>query len=185
MGGWKASDTMLLFQWILCFLKKGPNRDQLIPRQGSGPLFNPKEPWQKWYMEAMHDAAAAAVKAFRVIHCGKLWLTPVAAREVIDAIQLFSCAYSALAKRAYGLMLCRFPMQPVLHAWQHYGLRMEIVLARGGARVLNPYAHMNDRNADFLGHVSRISRRVSGRTTSHRTLQRCLIRYMVEWMEIA
>ena len=114
---------------------------------------------KKWFLQAIHDAATAAVKSFNMIHCGRLWLTRVESRALIEDIQLFCAAYSALARRSYEQKLCRFPIQPVLHAWQHNAVRMESVLARGSPFVLNPYAHMNDRNEDFLGHVSRISRR--------------------------
>lgn len=184
MGGWKASDTILLLKWMLVFLEKGANPDEHVPREGRGPLYHPIEPWQKWFLQAIHDAATAAVKSFNMIHCGRLWLTRVESRALIDDIQLFCAAYSALARRSYEQKLCRFPIQPVLHAWQHNAVRMESVLARGSPFVLNPYAHMNDRNEDFLGHVSRISRRVSGRTTSQRTLQRSLIRFSAEWMVV-
>lgn len=184
MGGWKASDTTLLLRWLLRFLEHGPNPTHVVPRTGDGPITVPRDPEHRFFVRAMHDAGSAALRALSVLHCGKLWHSRELGLEFVDSVQLFAAAYSALAKRSYDLKLCRFPMQPVVHAWQHYGLRTSEVLARGARRVLSPYAHMNDRNEDFLGHVSRISRRVSGRTTSLRTLQRYLIRYMVEWKDI-
>ena len=86
-----------------------------------------------------------------------------------------------LAARLHALQQPRFHLEPSLHLLKHIGLRLRTQLEAGATHILNPATFLAEAGEDFIGKVARISRRVSARLTSQRTMQRILVKTCADW----
>ena len=181
-AGWKAADSMMLLRWMVKVLRDGG----LQPGQGERPkisLLNcggSREP----VFRALHDGACALLQFFSCIHRNKLWLDRQQAQHVAAAMDLFTSAYSYLAGFCFGQSICCFHLEPSLHMCKHIQLRLQESLDAGAPRLLSPAAVLCEASEDFIGKVSRISRRVHARTCGQRTLQRYMVKVHLEWEKL-
>lgn len=95
------------------------------------------------------------------------------ARTTHESGMHFLKCYSKLATKALSLQRPLFVFKPKLHYFHHVLTDINLTLANGG-KPLNPLAYSCAMAEDFIGAASRISRRVSARTTQLRVLQRYL-----------
>ena len=106
-------------------------------------------------------------------------------QQIRDAVDMFAASYSFLARRMHQRGLSRFHLEPSLHLYQHMAHRLHQQLATPSTRILSPAAFLSEAGEDFIGRVARVSRRVSARLQSQRTLQRMLIQTHAQWKALA
>ena len=162
------------------FLREGPFQSEELGRTGQS-LLNRAGDDRAIALQAMHDGAVAVLRFFGILHKEKLWLSRNTAKEVVACIDLFLSSYVFLAKFSHAKGLTRYHLEPSHHMLAHIITRIEEALARGAPMVLSPAAFLCEMSEDFVGRVSRISRRVHSRTCGKRTCQRYLIKLFLEF----
>ncbi|CAE7195800.1 unnamed protein product [Symbiodinium necroappetens] len=178
-AGWKGSDTLLVLRWMIMLLRHGcwsggARRSPWLqhPREADhGPVF-----------KAVHDGCCAILTLFQVAQKQGIWLHRNWAVRLHSSIDLFCSSYKYLAGLFFTRGLNRFHLEPTLHQLKHFSIRIQEQLANEDVEVIqNPGMYICEMSEDFVGHVSRVSRRVAARSCGLRTLQRHLIRVHMFW----
>ena len=159
-GCWsKFDDTRIL----LCFLE-----DFLRDRA----LYVPTE-----ITEEALVCIAAANRSFRLAYQCGYWLTPDEAKSIGQAGLQCLRSYAELAHMTLQESRARFPMMPKIHYLHHC---WRDLFRASGDWVRSPLATSVQLDEDFVGHSSRISRRVGNQLLMLRTLQRYLVALTLE-----
>ena len=175
---------MILLRWLLRLVQGGPlivSGDNAGRRDGRPLAQHAGFEDKAAVIGAMQDGCVALLSFFQTIHRGGLFLPRQEAASAAGACSLFCHAYVFLARHFFDRGSCRYHMEPSLHAFRHIGLNLE---AGTAPVVLSPAAFLCEQGEDFIGRVSRITRRVSARLTGERTLQRYLIKLHLEWAKL-
>ena len=175
VAGWKGSDSLLVLRWFVKLLRDGLVQGNL-GRQGSL-LHHQFAASHLPVFKAVHDGSCAILTFFQCVHKGGVWLSVTDATRAKDAIDW----YIYLANRFYHEGLMRFHLEPTIHTMKHFSVRIQEQLDTGCRRVLNPNIFNCEMSEDFVGAVSRTSRRVAARNCGLRTLQRFLIKTHMNW----
>ncbi|CAE7212783.1 unnamed protein product [Symbiodinium sp. CCMP2592] len=158
VGHWsKASDTPILMEFLLWLLEQHRSKmegDQLL--------------------RVIYGAADAMGVFMRGVLQAGLWLTTTEATAAYEAGMHFLRSYGKCASLAFRRHLTRYNLTPKLHCWHHICLDLKRSLDRGLQYHLSPLADANFADEDFVGRVSRLSRRVSPRLQGLRTIGRYL-----------
>ena len=180
-AGWKGSDTLLVLRWIIMLLRDGCWSDGA---RTSPWLQHPQAADHAPVFKAVHDGCCAILTLFQVVQKQGIWLRRPWAVRLHSAIDLFCSAYKFLSGDCFRRELNRFHLEPTLHQLKHFSIRIQEQLANDDVEVIqNPGMYMCEMSEDFVGHVSRVSRRVAARSCGLRTLQRHLIRVHMFWNE--
>ena len=125
-------------------------------------------------------AAKALNTAMSELYHGDVWLTAAEARRIGRLGLYFLRAYKKLAFIFYQHGYLRFPTFPKGRMLFHtfHGL---FISSKSLEYVLNPVIESTPMDEDFLGKVSRASRRVGTRQISKAALQRYLVQCQVVW----
>lgn len=116
------------------------------------------------------------------IYSYELWIPSAVALQVSKHGFKFLKTFGKAAKLAFQSSKLLFVNLPNYHRLHHIFLLMRDQ-AQKGQFALNPLALGTQSDEDFIGRPSRISRRVSARTTIERTLQRCLEAAYAKYVE--
>lgn len=150
----KAADTALLCQWLEAILGE------------------PQEGWSRFAHLSCACVRAANAAFSRMAH-GPIFLTAEDAAAAHDDLQCFVVAYAALGRYALERGRLLFNQRPKLHMVHHVALDLD---PGTRARVPNPAIYQTWSDEDFVGRLSRISRRTAGTTAcAKRTLDRYLL----------
>ena len=157
----KGSDNTLISHWLLFFIK--------LSRSSKGP--------QQADLEAvLTEVFASAVILFEVLHSHPLWLHRICAQRCQHHLTVVLRGFKMCAKIAKDLNIVGYGLKPKLHACDHISKDLKRQLLANVPRVLNPLIFSCEANESMVGHVSRISRRVSARTVNTRVLDRVCIK---------
>ncbi|OLQ14679.1 hypothetical protein AK812_SmicGene1179 [Symbiodinium microadriaticum] len=163
VGHWsKASDTPVLIEfasWVLQKNKEMYDRTKIFQVVVSG--------------------ATAIARFMKVLLEASLWMSATEAVAAGNAGLHFLRCYQKAAELSYQAKALRFNMTPKLHCFHHVSLGL-ILTARRCDNVLNPLSRATFQDEDYIGRVSRLSRRISPRLLCLRTIQRYLIATRVE-----
>jgi hypothetical protein len=154
-GGYKGSDTMLLSKWLAFYV------GTLRPKKDSHAIV----------LRAIKEACQAVNEFFLVLHSHGLYLRSECAEHCMANGRIAMKGYSFMARQCVALGRPGFSMKPKLHAFHHILNNMKKQLDRGSPLVLSPLAFACEVNEDFIGRVSRQSRKVSNRTVKQRTIE--------------
>ena len=121
-------------------------------------------------------ALKAIAVLFHTLHNASFWLSPEEAQRVIQSGQAFCRFYSNLSLASLGRKLCLFKIKPKMHMLCHliHGCMQQYFADERG--VINFLAFSTFQSEDFVGHISRISRRVSAKTHGVKIYHRYLVR---------
>ena len=153
----KASDTRLLLIWIAWFLRLN--------------IQNPVVAGHQQHLEHMLEVVQATLD-INILHHHGLWL------ERPCAVRLYACmmtclrGYSYLGKVALQQKIRSFIQKPKLHALHHIAYKIRTQLLNGAVVIASPQMLSCDVNEDFIGRISRLSRRVGFRLVDLRVIQR-------------
>ena len=153
----KGSDTKLLLQWLSFTL--------------AIELYHPTVGGHTGLLKAMQQVCSACLGILGV-HRHGLFMERSCARLLYGHILTFLRGYTYLGRRAIQLNIRAFIQKPKCHALHHVGMSLKQQLLTGSELILSPQFASCDINEDFIGRVSRLSRRVGIRHCDFRVCQR-------------
>ena len=160
LGG-KGSDTVLVMMFLDFFV----GLCQADPKQAS----------HNQLLCGMRQTLRGALDFLGTMHSHDIYLPTSCASFFLKSGYRLLRGYSFLARKALEHDLKLFDIRPKLHMFHHILCRVSRQVRANHAWVLSPAIHNNEANEDFIGRVSRLSRRVSPRLVSDRVLRRYLI----------
>ena len=105
-----------------------------------------------------------------------------ARRLAVLGLEFLNC-YGKLSALAFQRGFRRFPLIPKLHYFNHLMVDL-LESSRSHPWTLSPMVYSVQLQEDYIGKPSRISRRVSPKTHSLRTIQRVLLAMFAEFHKI-
>jgi hypothetical protein len=156
------SDTMILVRWLQFVTSL---HRTMLAEESHRPI-----------LEAINFGCTSTLKFFKILYDGSLWFDRETARDIYYHGNAMLKAYQWMAKKSLELDKPLFAMVPKLHGWHHILINIRMQLDNPECMfVLSPLVWSCAMDEDFVGIISRISRRVSIRTCELRTLQRYLV----------
>ena len=147
--GGKGSDSILLLKWLRFVAGlHGAERPE--------PIF-------RWVIKACDGGLN-----FQCIHRHGTWLLPTCRTKIIRAAKDFTQTYARLASYAYNKNWQLYAMVPKVHAMHHFPVQLG--LQEYDDVSLNPALFDCSMSEDFIGKVSKQSRRVSFREAIENTI---------------
>ena len=125
-------------------------------------------------LDLIWEAAEAIDTCMSGLYSASVFLQPWEARDLGEHGLRFLRRYATLADKAVISSRTFFSLLPKHHAMQHLFLEDLVLAASKQAAVLNPICYTVQQSEDYIGRVSRTSRRVHPRTCVRRCLERHL-----------
>lgn len=160
----KGSDNTLITAWLLFVVR--------LSRQVNGHRYPELE-------DALIETLESAKVVFNILHSHTLWMSRLCAQRVQHHMTILVRGYKCLALEAKRLKVVGYSLKPKMHALDHINKDLKRQLDNSSPRVLNPMIFSCEANESVVGHTSRIARRLSSRTVSHRVLDRICIKVKV------
>ena len=126
-------------------------------------------------LHAMLETLQGGIDFTAVMHSHGVFLTRACARFMMKSGYRLLRGYAYLADTCINERRRLYALRPKLHFFHHTLRDMQDQLDRGDTCVLSPGIFNCEANEDFIGRISRISRRVSPRLASLRTTQYYLV----------
>eukprot|EP00438_Fugacium_kawagutii_P027965 Skav210844 [mRNA] locus=scaffold543:347409:348998:+ [translate_table: standard] len=139
--GGKGSDSILLLKWLRVISGLHAAAD---PSSSVFPLV---------------VKACDGGLSFQAIHRHGIFLKPSCRSSIIRATKDFTQSYARLADYAYKRQMQLYAMVPKLHSMHHFAIHLASCSA--DQLACNPALYDCSASEDFIGHVSRQSRRIS------------------------
>ena len=153
----KGSDSMVTLQFLEVFLK--------LLLQDAGEHLE--------LLRAMLEAVQGALTYMGIYHSHPLFLPRCCANLLLTSGRRLLHGYGFLASRCMAENRALFKLRPKLHFFHHFLVDLDEELSRNNPTVLNYARIFNcEANEDWIGRISRISRRVSARLPTQRTIER-------------
>ena len=143
----------------------------------SGFLFDLKGPDHRTTIETIHETAVRGREFLNIMYSHGLWLPRHCAAAMHQSLHCFLAGYNRLAFLSmYKHSFTGFGMKSKFHMLAHTKIDLQVALRSGTRYIINPLCFCCETNEDVVGRVSRLSRRVSPKLPSQRTLQLYLIK---------
>ena len=159
----KGSDSIVLMQWLQWFVRLK--------------LISPNVP-EKQLLMAMQETIEGGLAFCGIMQSHNLLMPAVCAKfQHKNGLRLLR-GYAYLAARSMNWQppLRLFALRPKCHFFHHLLLELKTQVDSGAHTVLNVGACFNcESNEDMVGRISRISRRVSAKLATKRTIGRYLL----------
>ena len=157
----KGTDTILLLEWLAFTLKLN--------------IRSPVVAGHDLLLQQMLQVCQSSLD-LKMVHHHKLWMErPCAKKFYVVALTLLR-GYAVLGRRSLGLGIRAFIQKPKHHALHHIALAVRDRLVQGDPLVSNPQMTACEINEDYLGRISRLSRRVGFRLVDLRVAQRYFLK---------
>ena len=153
----KGSDSVLLLKWLRHFVKLN--------------LGNPMVAGHDRLLNEMLQVLDASLD-IGMIYEHKLFLERACARRLYVSILTMLRGYTRLGQRAIAAKIRAFILKPKAHGMHHVAKKLQLELNKGSTLIPNPAIYSCDINEDFLGRISRLSRRVGFRLCDLRVIHR-------------
>ena len=157
----KGSDTVLLLRWLLFTVRLE--------------LSHPTVQGHDRLLDCMQQVIEAGL-GLAIMNRHGLWLERPCARLLYAHIMTLLRGYSVLGQQALALHMRAFIQKPKGHALHHLGMDLKQQLKTGCKLILSPQAWACEINEDYLGRISRLSRRVGFRLCEKRVIQRYFLK---------
>ena len=148
----KASDSIVLLKWLRFHMTVILTRD----------LTEEAFKLSRW----LHDAAEGGLAFSQGFHGHGLYFPSSCCLHLRSSIFQFQRAYFKLAQHCVIKRITLFGVTPKMHALSHFRRDLDIALRSGRRLVFNPGAFDVSASEDFIGRISRQSRRISFKRTS-------------------
>ena len=139
-------------------------------------LRNPKSPDDLVCLRAFSQTIWGGLTYVGTLHGHGLFMTKACAQVQMRAGYMYLRGYCYLADLSTRMGLAGFRLRPKLHYLHHLLLDTQMQIDNGAQYILSPSCFLCESNEDYIGRLSRLSRRVSPRATSLRVAQRYLIK---------
>ena len=157
----KGSDSILLLQWLEFTVKLN--------------ISNPAKEGHQELLETMLQVIQAGL-SLRMVHGHGLWLERNCASMLYVHMMTFLRGYSVLGQASLRLGIRAFIQKPKHHALHHLAFSLRRQLRLGATLVSNPQMNGCEVNEDFIGRISRLSRRVGIHKLDLRVFQRSMLK---------
>ena len=157
----KGSDTILLLRFCCFFLQLN--------------ITNPHVHGFEDLLQDMLEVCRSAVSLTRV-HSHGVWLERVCATKLYVDMMTVLRGYAVLGRRVIDLGVRAFVHKPKHHALHHLAMALQSSLRSGCCLVLSPQVFACEMNEDYIGRISRLSRRVGFRLVDLRVCQRMFMK---------
>ena len=157
----KASDTRLLLRWLVWYLRLN--------------IANPRIVGHHQLLQHMLEVCQSTLD-INILHHHGLWLERVCAHRLYCCIMTCLRGYAYLGVVAIQHRIRSFIQKPKLHALHHIAYKLRVQLLKGSTLIMSPQAHACDVNEDFIGRISRLSRRVGFRLCDKRVCERYFLK---------
>ena len=165
------------FAWVNC---KGSEATQLmcwLDFQLGEILKHPlKQEEDRIPLMAMKQTISGGLTYVGIMHSHGVFLPRSCAQVQLDAGLSFLRGYAYLADYCTRMGVTGFRLRPKLHYLHHLLYETQQQLQSGSEFVLSSSTYLCEQNEDFIGRISRVSRRVAARTAGMRTTQRYLVK---------
>ena len=133
-------------------------------------------------LRAMLQLLEGGLTYIGIMHSHGLWLTRSCAQLQLAAGLSFYRGYLFMADFCTKARVAGFRLRPKIHYFHHLLYEIQTQLASDAEFVYSAAAYLCEQNEDFIGRISRVSRRVAARTAGLRTVQRYLVktRFLLE-----
>ena len=158
----KGSEVTLLMMWLDFFL--------------GSLLKSPKQEADKMLLKAMHQTIHGGLTYTGVTHGHGIWLPRSCSQIQLRGGFAFLRGYAWLAEYCTSQHVSGFRLRPKLHYFHHLLVETREQLSTGSEFSLSSVLWLCESNEDFIGRLSRVSRRVASRTAALRTTQRYLVK---------
>ena len=159
----KGADSIVLMQWLSWFLRLKLRMPEVPERQ---------------LLMAMQESIEGGLAFCGVMQSHNVLMPVVCAKFQIKCGLRLLRGYAYLAARSMDWQppLRFFALRPKCHFYHHILLELKAQVDTGAETVVNTGALFNcESNEDMVGRISRISRRVSAKLATKRTLERYLV----------
>eukprot|EP00438_Fugacium_kawagutii_P033436 Skav208822 [mRNA] locus=scaffold667:186295:199814:+ [translate_table: standard] len=157
----KASDSILLLQWLVWFLKLNLQFPTVVGFEAT--------------LRDMLELCESTLALNMVYNHGLFWERSCATAFYIHCMTMLR-AYSVLGNTALRLKIRAYIQKPKHHALHHVAFWVKQQLKTSTPLVLSPATFNCDMNEDYVGRVARLSRRVSIRLCDMRVAQRIFLK---------
>ena len=160
----KGSDIVLVVAWLRVFV--------------AGLLLNPLAEDHKHVLAAIQEGAAAVENFHGILYTHGIFLHKECGARLHQELHTALNCYNKLAFHSlYGYSFCGFSMKSKFHGMCHTKRDLLVDLESAtSAYVISPLCFACEGNEDTIGRISRLSRRVSPRIPSKRTLELYLVK---------
>ena len=156
----KGSDSIILLQWLQymvnLYLLQCPGGHALLLQ----------------HMAQVIDACLGV----RIIHQHPLWMERACGKMLYIHLMTILRGYSVLGQSSIRLKIRCFLQKPKHHALHHVAMSIKQELEKGSTLILNPQAMACETCEDFLGRISRLSRKVGFRLVNLRVAERYFLK---------
>eukprot|EP00435_Cladocopium_sp_Y103_P057223 s221_g19.t1 len=123
----------------------------------------------------IQDGCKSSGVFLRTLFKAGFFLTEQEAHQAISAGYTFLLTYQKLAKTAFSLNKALYKLKPKAHAFAHLVLQMLVQFKQDRSCVCNCVAFSTFMCEDFVGHIARLSRRVSAKVRGKKVIFRYLV----------
>ena len=159
----KGSDTGLLLQWLHWFL--------------SLTLRDPPAACDRGLLRKMQQLCQSYRSIFRSVHFHNLWMERACGRRLYVEIMRLLRGYQVVGSLCLRSRFRAFLQKPKNHALAHTAFHIRQQLLAGAPYILNIEAYSCEQDEDFIGRVSRLSRKVDVRTQGKRVFTRIFLKF--------
>lgn len=158
----KGSDARLLLEWLDFQLRLFINYPPFVDEHGR-------------LLRTMQLVVEACLSVY-MIHRHPLWLERMCARNLYIKIMRVLRGYASLASQVIPLQMRAFVMKPKQHGFHHIAWALKQGLLTGAALIPSPQLYGTEGNEDYVGRISRLSRRVCIRVCDLRVCDRLFLK---------
>eukprot|EP00438_Fugacium_kawagutii_P006111 Skav219830 [mRNA] locus=scaffold1238:601373:602779:+ [translate_table: standard] len=160
----KGSDTLILLKWLRFLLTVEINCPTV---QGHGILLG-----------QMLQVIEAAL-GLQMLNYHGLWLERSCARALYISVMTLLRGYSVLARAAINLQIRAFLIKPKHHSLHHLAMALKLELQKGATLIFSPQSACCSMNEDYIGRISRLSRRVGFKHCDLRVIHRYFMKFSI------
>ena len=159
----KGSDVTLIMMFLEFFLRSL--------------MLNPlKDPSHKAPVRAMYQMLLGGLTYIGIQHSHGIWLPRPCAETQLAAGLRFYRGYLFMADHCMKIRASGFRLRPKIHYYHHLLYDVQLQLRSCAEFIYSAATWLCESNEDFIGRISRVSRRVAARTAGLRTTQRYLVK---------
>ena len=158
----KGSDSMILLKWLVWFLRLN--------------VVQPTVTGHETLLDVMIRTCESVLSFFKSLHSHGLFLERPCANLLYIHMMRILRGYKRLGKEALSLSIRAFTLKPKAHSLHHMAHSIMCALQDGHALILSPEAESCEVNEDFIGRISKLSRRVGVRCMDRRVFQRYFLK---------
>lgn len=155
--GCKGADSIVILKWLLFYANLE------LQQQGWSPNDRQVLRW-------ISGGAQNGLAFSQGIHGHGIWLVSSCVGHFRKAVHQFGINYAHLAAHCMAKKYCLFGMVPKIHAYMHFRTEFDDALADGRRATLNPAVFDTSMCEDFVGRISRQSRRIAFRNVERSVL---------------